>query len=234
MAAFEAKYTPEQRAAMAHAFEDERIRPARLVVELAKAGKLKHAGVELEPFETNEDTVRDAARHLRKQRRGEISSKLEHMPPRDAIETLRRRLVNAADALLSSYENQLRSDAGKADPERLRQIVRAVREAASLPGPNDARPAAPGARVNGARDGAETKAGLAGKILHAHRTGTAGADTAHDAPPQTDEDGEHGDREDAAHHAAQHADQSGVYTQEDGTRGLGVRVLADSVGVDLR
>jgi hypothetical protein len=234
-ARFEAVYTDDQRDAIAHAYEDRRIRPARRVVELAAAGELEINDRTLEPFTCSQNTVRDFAAKLRKRRAGEISSQLAKAAPRDAIESLRRRLVNAADAELAAIEKRQKN--GKSVPgEELRQVARAVREIAAIPGPNDARPAAPGARVNGERDGAETKAGqgLAGKILHAHRTATAGADTAHNASPHADGDGEHGDREDAAQHAAQHADQSGVYTQEDGSRGLGVRVLADAVGVELR
>jgi hypothetical protein len=201
---FEAVYTDDQRDAIAYAYEDRRIRPARRVVELAAAGELEINGRTLEPFTCSQNTVRDFAAKLRKRRAGEKSSELAKAAPRDAIEALRRRLVNAADAELAAMEKRQKN--GKSVPgEELRQVARAVREIAAIPGPSDARPAAPGARVNGARDGAETKSGqgLAGKILGAHRAATAGADTAHDAPPQTDDSGEHAGSS-TTEHAAQH------------------------------
>ena len=43
-------------------------------------------------------------------------------------------------------------------------------ELAAIPGPNDPHPLAPGAKINGMRNGGETRGGLAGKILAAHRT----------------------------------------------------------------
>src|SRR5438128_11729572 len=94
MAFPERKYTDEQREALAFAYEDRRIRPARLVVDLAARGELEHDGARLDPFETNANTVRDCARDLRNRRAGETSSQLAHLEPRDAIEALRRRLVN--------------------------------------------------------------------------------------------------------------------------------------------
>ncbi len=53
--------------------------------------------------------------------------------------------------------------------EALRQVARALRELAAIPGPNDPRPPAPGAKINGVRNGSETRGGLAGKILAASR-----------------------------------------------------------------
>jgi hypothetical protein len=84
------------------------------------------------------------------------------------VEALRRRLVNAADAGVSELERARRGKGG-VDFERLRQAARAVREIAAIPGPGEPRPPAPGATVNGVRDGGATRGGLAGEILRAHR-----------------------------------------------------------------
>ena len=153
---------------MAIAVVDRGIHPARRVVELAAAGQLVGAaGDPLPPFETNPSTVRDQARLLRRRRAGEAVSTLAAQPHRDAIEALRRRLVSVADTMLTAYERDVKRDAAKANPERFRQIIRCVREAAGLPGPNDPRPPAPGQKVGGERDGGETTGGLAGQVLKA-------------------------------------------------------------------
>jgi hypothetical protein len=70
------------------------------VVELAGAGELEWSGRRLDAFRTNESTVRQLAGQLRRRRSGEVKSELASMPSRDAVESLRRRLVNAADSEL--------------------------------------------------------------------------------------------------------------------------------------
>lgn len=181
---FETKYTDEQRDALAHTYEDRRIRPARLVVQLAADGQLEWKGQKLEPFHTTENTVRSLADQLRKSRAGTRSSDLATIPHKDAIEQLRRRLVAAADHILAAEERALKTDPRKTEPERLRQIVRVVREAAALPGPNDPRPTAPGRMKDGEQSGSPTRAGtaLAGKLMAAHR----GTTPAHATPRDTD------------------------------------------------
>lgn len=182
-AAFESVYTQAQRDALAHAYEDRKVRPAKRVCAMAAAGELELDGRQLDPFDANEDSVRHYARLLRKGRAGMLSSRLGDAPHRDAVETLRRRLVNAADEMLTREE---RKAPDARTPERLRQIVRLVREVAALPGPTDPRPPAPGAKRDGQRVGGETQGGLAGQLLADHRR-TAGdlapAPTAPDVPP---------------------------------------------------
>lgn len=234
MAPFTAKYTKAQKDALAHAYRERNIRPARLVVDLAARGELEWNGEKLDPFETNEDQVRHLGRLLKKRRHGEQTSQLAQLPPRDAIEALRRRLVNAADAMLTDLEDQLEKEAGKADPERLRQITRAVREAAALPGPNDPRPTAPGAKVNGHRDGAETTGGLAGGILKAHRTSQRGegaqTETA-TTPTQTQRST--GDSSDVGQQHSAATDNTPQNDREAASPGAPVRALAERVGVQL-
>lgn len=197
MPAFAAVYTPQQREAMAVASVDRGIKPARRIVELAASGELTLDGETLLPFATNVNTVRDCARLLKKRRAGELKSDLATMPARDAIETLRRRLIAVADRELEQVESMPR---GKVGLERLRQIVRVVREAAALPGPDDPRPPQPGQRKpgTGEHEGGRTSGGMAGAILSAagqgarvetHETQPAHADI---TPPSTHPTEQHG------------------------------------------
>lgn len=227
---FTKKYSDAERAAITYAYEDRQIRPASRVVELAASGELTHQGEKVPPFETNANTVRDFARDLRKKRRGERTSQLADQPPRDAIEQLRRRLVNAADALLLDYEDDVKRKPGDADPERLRQIVRVVREAAHLPGPNDPRPVPPGAKRDGKREGGETKGGPAGAIIRAAQEARASAP----APaPRHNAHTEHRDTTQHSNNNATHHQNTAPNTQHDDEPGSGVRELAEKLGYDL-
>ena len=165
---FHERYSDEQREALAVAYAERRIRPARRVVALAAAGELEYNGAPLLPFEAKESTVRTLGSALLRRRAGLATSQLAAAPPSDAVEALRRRLVNAADAGVSELERRRRGKGG-VDFERLRQAARAVREIAAIPGSGEPRPPAPGATVNGVRDGGATRGGLAGEILRAHR-----------------------------------------------------------------
>lgn len=177
------KYNDDQREAMAVAYEDRKIRPASRVVELAKAGELTYRGEKLDPFETNEATVRDLARKLRRQRAGQVRSDLASLPPRDAIDALRIRLINAADAMLREFERSVKRAPGKADPARHRQISDAVLAASKLPGPTDPRPPSHGTRDRETgKKGTETTGGAAGSLIKAHRAGDT-APATHEARP---------------------------------------------------
>src|SRR4051794_24289336 len=80
---------------------------AREVVDRAAAGTLELDGQPLAPFEiTNPSTVRDQARRYRRRRAGEVRSPLADEPARDAIEAMRVRLINVADAMLTAVERQ--------------------------------------------------------------------------------------------------------------------------------
>lgn len=218
VAAFVEKYTPAQREAAALAYEDRKVRPARRVSELAAAGALEHNGQPLAPFKMPVNTVRDLVRDLRKRRAGLKSSELAKQPPRDAVEALRRRLVNLADRELAHEEKR---KPGDVEPEKLRQLVRVVRELAALPGPADPRPPAPGQRQNGQRNGAETKGGLAGDILAAHRADTNGSATAQTDPAQTTSHPAHNDADSSARSAASDAttnDQNSESSDAPGSR----------------
>jgi hypothetical protein len=181
---FTQRYSESEREALAAAFVDSGIRPARRVVELAARGELEWRGTRLPPFATSESTVRSLAGQLRRRRAGELRSGLVSVPTRNAVETLRRRLVNVADAGLAAIERGQGRRGGKVDSwEELRQAARAVREIVALPEPEDPRPPVPGASVNGRRREGATRGGLAGAILKAARR-----DVATDAPPAVDGD----------------------------------------------
>jgi hypothetical protein len=175
----ERRYSDEEREALAVAFGDLLIRPARRVVELAAAGKLQLDGRTLPPFETNASTVRSLAAAHARRRAGLATSELAAAPPQDATEVLRRRLVNVADAGIAAIERKQKRSRGEVAFEVLRQAARAVREIAAIPGPNDPRPPAPGAQVNGRRDGGATRGGPGAAILAEIRSPSPV-----DAPPE--------------------------------------------------
>lgn len=207
MSTFQAKYTDEQKDAIVAAYLDQGIRPARKVCDLAAAGKLG-----LEPFTITQDMVRWAARRERQRRVGKITSQLAQQPPRDAIEAMRRRLVNLTDALLKDAERK----AGRKehDPKRLTEIARCLREIAAIPGPNDARPVKPGDKIpggGGAKNGERTRSGPVAAMLaelqheRVHPAKTVQTGTAPPTPNRKQsEDGRSEAR--ASHNAATHGE----------------------------
>lgn len=163
MKPFEARYTPDQREALASAYNDAAIRPVSRIVSMAAAGTLKLDAQTLEPFKPSTDAVYKYAAAQRRRRAGTRSN--ADIPPRDAVEALRRRLVSMVDAELRVMEVR---KAGTRDPERIRQLARAAREIAALPLPDDARPAAPGQKPRMPAQGGITDGGLGATILQAH------------------------------------------------------------------
>jgi hypothetical protein len=163
------RYTPWHREAVYEAYA---WATAGHVTELAASGLLEHpSGARLGPCSIPENTVRSIARRERLRRAAaQDAVALVDQPPRDAVERLRRRFVTALDGEMTRIEIE-QMEGRQVTGEALRQVARALRELASIPGPNDPRPPVPGAKVNGARDGSETRGGLAGKILAAHRAG---------------------------------------------------------------
>jgi hypothetical protein len=80
--------------------------------------------------------------------------------------------VTAIDVELTRIEIE-QHEGRFAGGEALRQVARAVRELASIPGPGELRPPAPGAKANGIRQGGETRGRLAGRILAQRRAPAA-------------------------------------------------------------
>jgi hypothetical protein len=219
MAAFTAKYTADQREAIASAVID-RGASAPRVVELAAAGQLTDSnGAALDPFAVPANTVRSEARKAKKRRQGKTVSELAQLPPRDAIEALRRRLINAADAMLAE---ELKKPAKTRDPERLRQIGRCVREFAAIPGPKETAPKRPGQKTNGEREQGGTGGGLAGGLLAAHRSQTA---TSGKGRPRQDH-ATGPEQQDIGAQQTQHEEAEGHEQQEDdGSPGSSARGL---------
>jgi hypothetical protein len=164
---FQRKYTAEQEAAIAFA-RSERGMTAPAIAEQARLGLLELDDQLLEPFEIPAATVSTIARRVQKRAMGEAPSDLAAVAHRTAIEILRQRMVSAADHLSRDFERTLRVSPGKADPERGRQIVRMIREAAALPAPDHPLPPRPRSTDEGGNTEGATKGGLAAQIEAAH------------------------------------------------------------------
>jgi hypothetical protein len=159
---FDRRYSDAQRDALVEAYVDRGVRPARRVAELAAAGELTHDGEPVERFTVPASTVRSLARDARRHRHS--TAALDSLSPRDAVERLRLRLIRAIDRELNRVERRQR--AGEpVKGEELRQLARAQRELTQIPGLRDPLPPAPGAKVNGVREGGETRGGLAGPMM---------------------------------------------------------------------
>lgn len=164
---FEAVYTDEQRDALATAYEDRRIRPARRVVELAQAGELA-PGLAAFTVHGGDNTVRDMARKLRARRAGQHVRETSKRAPRDMLETLRVRLVAIVEEEIARVEREQKKRGAKPiDPDRLRQLARALREAAAIPTRDEPAAPKPGHGPIAQRQGGATRssATLAGRIL---------------------------------------------------------------------
>lgn len=170
MTTFERVYTDEQKEAAVSAYLDRGIRPQRRIVELAAEGRLIYRSMAVEPFKLNLHTLRDMLVHERRRRAGLVRGEAARMTHDDAVEALRTRLVNVADSTLTVEEKR---DPAKRDPERIRQIVRVVREIAALPGKGEGRTTAPGHRHNGVKQGGATEGGIGGHLIAAMRRSTA-------------------------------------------------------------
>jgi hypothetical protein len=140
------KYTQPQREAMAAAVEQPGV-TGRDVVELAAAGQLTHpSGATLGPFTPTQSTVRAQARRARQRREGEAAhTKLSELPARDATERMRCALADKIQAELDRIDIE-QAQGCPVSGEVLRQLARAVREFCWIPGPDEPRPRAPGAK----------------------------------------------------------------------------------------
>ena len=161
------KYTRAQRVAVAAAYRPWDV-GAQRVAELAAAGNLLHpSGARLDPFHIPPNTVRAIARRARSKGADERADlRLAAMEPRDALEQMRVHLADVIETELERIEIEQSQDR-QVSGEAIRQLARAVREYAALPAPDERRPRAPGAKLNGIREGGQTRGGLAGKIIAA-------------------------------------------------------------------
>jgi hypothetical protein len=167
MAVAPSRYIPWQREAIAAAYTH---MTAGRVAELAASGGLVHpSGARLSPFCVPENTIRSIALRARhKQAAAEARVETVDLAPRSAVERMRRQLVVAIDTEVSRIEIE-QAEGRQINLAGLVQVVRAVLELAAIPGVDEPRPPAPGAKVNGVRRGGETRGGLAGPILAAYR-----------------------------------------------------------------
>jgi hypothetical protein len=116
---FSERFTEAQREAAARAYVDRHVRPARAVAELARGGELESAdGERLAPFEIGESTIRSFAGTCAFAVAARSSRIWRPRDPPDAVEVLRQRLVNAADAGLASVERRQRRERGRTDRDR--------------------------------------------------------------------------------------------------------------------
>lgn len=167
VAALSSVYTSWQREAIAAGYTR---MTAKRVADLAASGGLVHpSGARLSPFRVPEATIRSIAQRARhKQAAAEARVETVDLAPRNAVERLRRQLVMAIDTELSRIEIE-QAEGRPLKGAALSQVVRATWELAAIPGVDEPRPPAPGAKVNGTRRGGETRGGLAGPILAAYR-----------------------------------------------------------------
>jgi hypothetical protein len=163
------RYTQWQREAVAAAYTLTTATAGR-VAALAAAGELEHpSGARLGPFEIPESTVRSIARRARaKEADARATLGLAEMEPRAAVEFLRLQLADVIDTEFDRIEIE-QSEGRAVSGEAFRQLARAVREFSCIPGLRGPRQPAPGVKMNGVRDGGETRGGLAGKMLAASR-----------------------------------------------------------------
>jgi hypothetical protein len=161
---FDAKYTDDQREAAAAAYLDGLT--AKEVAAAAADGRLKLNGAALEPFTIPWSTVGAYGSKLRARRAGKADTKVSELPHRDAIETLRRRLLNMAHEGIALEE---RKKPANRDTARIREWARCVLEASRLPGPSEPRTATPDTRTPDGRKGSTTRGGAAGALLAEHR-----------------------------------------------------------------
>jgi len=167
VAALAPRYDRWQREAIAAAYALTTATAER-VAELAAAGELEHpSGGRLAPFDIPASSVRSIARRARaREAQAEAFAELWTLPPRDAVERLRCRLIDSIDRELTRVG--IEQEAGRAlDFRAFSGIARALRELAWLPGPTEPQPRRPGSKLNGVRQGGETRGGLAGKMIAA-------------------------------------------------------------------
>jgi len=231
MGTFQAVYSDAQRDAVAEAYVDRKLGTAAYVAQLAGEGKLPHGDELLEPFEVSPQYVLDRARYLRKRRRGLTQTGVAAVAlarPRDAVAMVAARLASMADKEAERLERKQRRGALSAkDLETVRQIARALRELAALPGQDEARPPKPGHGPKEERSGGTT-GGLAASILEEHRSEKV---RSRNTPPNTqDSTGEDADSS-AAENASADSTDTESSGEEDGERRAVLREHVLGVGV---
>lgn len=167
---FQRVYSDEQKEAIAQAWADHGIRPARIISERAEAGELEIEGKKIPAFKLPVLTVREIGKKELRRRAGRGLGRAANVEHRDATEAFRRRLAGAIDHELDIVERAQRrkhdkkSDEPGIDVVRLQKLGRALREFAALPGRNDRPAVAPKPQGSNATDQS-----LAGKLRRSVR-----------------------------------------------------------------
>lgn len=189
MPSFARVYSDEQRAAVQQAAE-RKVGTDSTVVALARAGELTFDGELVPAFNLTHASAGDIRRRYLKQREKQERKLLAEQSPRDSVERLRQRATVAIGEQLEYVERQqAKGSHSKVSGEDLRQILRAIRELAALPGPQGepAQGRQPGARAPGEKQAPDgrTRGGLGASILATTKPRRS-ATAQHDAPESTD------------------------------------------------
>lgn len=159
-------FTKEQREAIVSAHLDRGL-PLSRAIGLAQRGELEG----LEPYAPNEGTARGwCVREKKRREAAKAKTPIATLKQPDQLELLRTLAVDTAYQELENFRKQQKTRPKDTNPERLRQIVRVIREAAALPGPGEQRPPAPGQKRDGVQHGGQTRDGMAAELLKAHRS----------------------------------------------------------------
>lgn len=129
---FTSKYTAEQWAAVYDARFARGVTYAR-IAELAEAGELTPG----EPFELDAAYIGEKCRAEARKRQGKGPSPAASMPPADAVEYMRRRMLALFEAEVNKQE-LIKPE--KRDLGRMTQLAKLATEIARIPGPKDPRP----------------------------------------------------------------------------------------------
>lgn len=153
---------------MQQAWGDRGIHRPQSIVALAAGGELTADGDLVDAFTITASSARYIGDSYLKRRKRQANQAIAQHEPQDAIEALRRRFVAVLNEQLTDVERlQARGKHAQIKGEQLRQIARALRELAALPGPEGGKRArAPGAHdpAQGITPDGTTRGGLAGKI----------------------------------------------------------------------
>lgn len=180
MGQFDEKYSRAEKDAVASYWLDRKVRPAAAICRLAEAGELEHEGKRLPKFRISEAMVRHEGAKLRKQRHGELRTQLAAVTPRDAVESLRKRLVSAVDHEMQRIEREQQGALLSGDPidgTRLTKLASAVDRIAKLPIHDEAIPLPRGHK----REAAKASAPLGQSLLNAATGAGHDRDTVEDA-----------------------------------------------------
>jgi hypothetical protein len=165
--AFKRVYTDEQREAVVQAWLDRGIRPAKAIRILAEEGELVYNGERLGAFKIPQSNIPSMIAKEVKRRAGRANNPLTALPPADALDNLRKRLLSLAHTEVAKLEREQQKPGkhGDIDLKRLHEAARVVREVAALRQSKGA--PAPSPQSEKQRRGSPAEGGMAGKLIRA-------------------------------------------------------------------